>query len=158
MESPQTPDKPEARVPARVEIIPPGEGPDFVTTEEEVLQAEHGRARSRGTQGAWSPMRRLLSHVPGVTTLVAVWSYFNHSAAPFSHKVWIAAAAVYVLWPRDLIPELPLGLKGQIDDLAVVFGLISFLGSERLAPYRARARMWLKGRALSPYLDDEAEA
>lgn len=151
----------EARTPAHVEVIPPGEGPEFVTdgTEPVVLPAEHGRARPRAAQGSWSPMRRLLAHMPGVPTLVGLWSYFNHALTPFNHKLWIAAAAAYVVWPRDLLPELPLGLiRGGLDDVGVIVGLISFLGSERLAPYRLRARLWLKGRAPSPYFEDDEPA
>jgi uncharacterized membrane protein YkvA (DUF1232 family) len=141
------------RVPQRVEVIAPGEGPRFEPEDADVVPAEVGRARPRGRQPAWSPLRRLLAHVPGVPTLVGLWAYLHHDEAPLQHKLCIAMAAAYVVWPRDLLPELRLGLfRGNIDDAAVVIGLITFIGSERLAPYRKRAKAWLRGEAGSPYL------
>ena len=51
-------------------------------------------------------------------TLRLVWRLLRDSRVPLFPKLIILAAAIYVISPVDLIPDLILGL-GQLDDLGV---------------------------------------
>ena len=51
-------------------------------------------------------------------TLRLVWRLFADSRVPLFPKLILVAAAIYVISPIDLIPDLILGL-GQLDDLGV---------------------------------------
>ena len=51
-------------------------------------------------------------------TLRLVWRLLADSRVPIFPKLIILAAAIYVISPVDLIPDLILGL-GQLDDLGV---------------------------------------
>ncbi len=54
-----------------------------------------------------------------VRTLRLVWRLLNDSRVSFMPKLIIPAAALYVISPVDLIPDVILGL-GQLDDIGVV--------------------------------------
>jgi uncharacterized membrane protein YkvA (DUF1232 family) len=51
-------------------------------------------------------------------TLRLVWRLLRDSRVPIFPKLIILAAAIYVVSPVDLIPDLILGL-GQLDDLGI---------------------------------------
>ena len=51
-------------------------------------------------------------------TLRLVWRLLGDSRVPIFPKLIILAAAIYVISPVDLIPDLILGL-GQLDDLGI---------------------------------------
>lgn len=51
--------------------------------------------------------------------LVVLWRAFWHRSTPLVWKGAIALAAVYVVSPIDLIPEI-FGVFGIIDDLALI--------------------------------------
>jgi uncharacterized membrane protein YkvA (DUF1232 family) len=53
-----------------------------------------------------------------IRTLRLVWRLLGDSRVPIFPKLIILAAAIYVISPVDLIPDLILGL-GQLDDLGV---------------------------------------
>ncbi len=76
--------------------------------------------------------------------MLALWYYMNSERAPLRHKVSILATLAYFLVPLDAIPDI-LGPLGYTDDIAVALGLIGFIGSEVMHPYRLYARRWLKG-------------
>lgn len=62
-----------------------------------------------------------------VRTLQLVWRLMLDPRVPVLPKLIIPGAALYVLSPVDLMPDLILGL-GQVDDLAIVFfGIQLFL-------------------------------
>ncbi len=54
-----------------------------------------------------------------VRTLRLVWRLLNDSRVSILPKLIIPAAALYVISPIDLIPDVILGL-GQLDDIGVV--------------------------------------
>ncbi len=54
-----------------------------------------------------------------VRTLRLVWRLLNDSRVSILPKLIIPAAAIYVISPIDLIPDVILGL-GQLDDIGVV--------------------------------------
>lgn len=60
--------------------------------------------------------------------------------APLSSKLVIGAAILYVVWPFDLIPDIP--LIGWLDDGLIAYLLLQFatrlLPPELLATLRAR--------------------
>ncbi|OPZ07869.1 MAG: hypothetical protein BWZ08_01558 [candidate division BRC1 bacterium ADurb.BinA292] len=122
-----------------VEILPPADGP---------LTAQCSSA-PRPTP---HPLRYLFSYVPGVTTLVALWLYLLDEHASSLHKLSIVLTFLYFVWPLDLLKDLFVGL-GYLDDLAIFYGLVRFIGSETLRPYRLEARRWLRGLPpLNPHI------
>lgn len=48
------------------------------------------------------------------------WRLFTDQRVPMLVKAIPALAVVYLLWPVDLIPDLPIPIVGQLDDLAVM--------------------------------------
>jgi uncharacterized membrane protein YkvA (DUF1232 family) len=55
-----------------------------------------------------------------VRTLRLVWRLLVDSRVPLFPKLILLVAAIYVISPIDLIPDVILGL-GQMDDVAIVF-------------------------------------
>ena len=60
-----------------------------------------------------------------VRTLRLVWRLLNDSRVSILPKLIVPAAALYVISPVDLIPDVILGL-GQLDDIGVVVLAIAF--------------------------------
>ena len=126
----------------RMEIIPPAG--DGATNAPPAPCPGRGRSgRSAGGRALGS----LLALIPGVPTLVGLFFYLMDEEAPVRHRLAIAASFFYVIYPFDAIKDfwiihfIPIGYA---DDLAVLVGLIMFLGSKNLDPYRERARRWLR--------------
>lgn len=94
----------------------------------------------------WPKLKRVIARVPGLADVLALWYYLNSDLAPLKHKVSILATLAYFILPIDAIPDV-LGPLGYTDDIAVALGLIRFIGSEVMLPYRRYARLWLKGQA-----------
>lgn len=94
----------------------------------------------------WPKVKRIAAKVPGVSDVLALYFYMNSDVASLQHKASALASLAYFIIPIDLIPDI-LGPIGYVDDLAVVSGLIAFIGSEVMKPYRAYARKWLSGGA-----------
>lgn len=92
----------------------------------------------------WPKLKRVAAEVPGVSDLLALYYYMNSDQAPFQHKVAVVATLAYFIMPVDALPDF-FGALGYTDDLAVALGLIRFIGSEKMQPYRKYARRWLKG-------------
>jgi uncharacterized membrane protein YkvA (DUF1232 family) len=65
--------------------------------------------------------------------------------APAKHRLAVLGSFLYLLWPGDMMFDYFMGPLGLTDDLAVLWGLVMFLGSENLKPYRHVARRWLRG-------------
>ena len=61
-----------------------------------------------------SAMRDLVKHAR------LAWRLFTDQRVPMLVKVIPALAVVYLLWPVDLIPDFPIPIVGQLDDLAVM--------------------------------------
>lgn len=102
----------------------------------------------------WPKAKRIASKVPGVTDVVALAFYMNSARAPLQHKLSIAATLAYFVMPFDIIPDF-LGAFGYSDDLAVVAGLIAFIGSEAMKPYRVYAKKWLRGEVADTKADPD---
>jgi uncharacterized membrane protein YkvA (DUF1232 family) len=60
--------------------------------------------------------------------------YFRDPAASAFGKLFVLAAVAYVVWPMDLIPDVP--LIGWLDDLGVAGVAMAFL-SRVAGRYRA---------------------
>ncbi len=93
----------------------------------------------------WPKLKRVIAKVPGLADVLALYYYLNSERAPLRHKMSIVATLAYFILPIDAIPDF-LGPLGYTDDIAVALGLISFIGSEVMYPYRMYARKWLKGQ------------
>ena len=87
----------------------------------------------------------MLRLIPGATTALALWCYLMDEDAPAGHRLAILLSVLYLATPFDFVPEAALGLLGLADDAAVFMGLLSFVGSSALRPYRTQARRWLRG-------------
>lgn len=92
----------------------------------------------------WPKLKRTIGRVPGLADVLALWYYLNSDRAPWKHKLSIVATLAYFILPIDAIPDI-LGPLGYTDDIAVALGLIRFIGSDLMYPYRLYARKWLKG-------------
>jgi uncharacterized membrane protein YkvA (DUF1232 family) len=57
--------------------------------------------------------------------LAALVRYFRDPSASMFGKLFVLAAALYVVWPMDLIPDVP--LIGWLDDLGVAGVAMAFL-------------------------------
>ncbi len=127
----------------RIEIIPPVKVPragQAASDDATYLAQSPGRGR-----GARRGLKYMLSLIPGVTTLVGLWFYLLDDECPTTHKFLILLALFYLVWPLDIVPERFFAALGLVDDIAVLFMLVRFLGSETLRPYRREARRWLRG-------------
>jgi uncharacterized membrane protein YkvA (DUF1232 family) len=132
-------------------------------TEVEILESVHGGeliptrpASSSDSSGPLVPLPRragalriFFSCIPGIPSLVALYTYLMDDDAPSGHQLAILLSFLYFIWPLDLIKDFFLG-PGYIDDLAVFIGLLKFIGSENLRPYRTAARKWLRGEIEDP--------
>lgn len=97
---------------------------------------------NRVREGFWPKFKRIASKVPGSAEILALYFYLNSDVAPLQHKISIIATLAYFIMPFDLIPDfLPLGYT---DDVAAALGLIKFIGSDVMRPYRVYARKWLR--------------
>lgn len=92
----------------------------------------------------WPKLKRAIARVPGLSDVLALYYYLNSDRAPLRHKISILATLAYFILPIDAIPDF-LGPLGYTDDIAVALGLISFIGSDIMLPYRIYARRWLRG-------------
>ncbi len=63
--------------------------------------------------------------------------YLRDPKASLVGKLFVAAAAAYVVWPADLIPDVP--LVGWLDDLGVAGVALAYLGRV-VDPYRDGAK------------------
>ena len=110
----------------------------------------------RVEENFWPKIKRVAAKVPGVADVLALAFYMNSRHAPLEHKVSIMATLAYFVLPIDLIPDF-LGVIGYTDDIAVALGLIKFIGSEIMRPYRLYARRWLKGEVGDPPPEPEED-
>lgn len=124
----------EARKPTQVEIIPPPPGPP-----------NDGLQRRSEPTAPVSPLRRLLARVPGVPTLYGLGLYLMDDEGSDLHRFLILMMLLYFISPVDLLPDYLLGPLGFTDDLGMLMGLVRFIGSEQLEPYRDEARRRLRG-------------
>lgn len=92
----------------------------------------------------WPKFKRVCARVPGAADILALYYYMASGMAPVKHKLAIVATLAYFIMPIDAIPDF-LGPLGYTDDVAAAMGLIAFIGSGIMAPYRRHARKWLKG-------------
>lgn len=69
-----------------------------------------GKARRRSRA-------RAVMVVPTIGRMQALGRYFRDPSASFFGKAFVALAAAYVVWPLDLLPDVP--LVGWLDDLGV---------------------------------------
>lgn len=65
----------------------------------------------------------------------ALFRYFKDREASVFGKLFVLAAVFYVIWPADLIPDVP--VVGWLDDIGVMGIATAFL-SRVLARYRER--------------------
>lgn len=89
-------------------------------------------------------LRTLLTH-----TRVAV-RLFREPAVPALNKLMPAFAAVYLVWPLDIVPDL-LPILGQLDDLGVVLAAVQafiHLCPEEAAAFHRKAVS--EGRRYTP--------
>ncbi len=92
----------------------------------------------------WPKFKRICSRVPGAADILALYYYMASGAAPVKHKLSVVATLAYFIMPIDAIPDF-LGPLGYTDDVAAAMGLIAFIGTGVMAPYRKHARKWLRG-------------
>ena len=66
---------------------------------------------------------QLLRYLPQL--LKQSWLLFKDPQVPFLRKLLVSAASLgYLIWPLDLIPDLP--LFGQVDDFFLIFLLLNW--------------------------------
>lgn len=107
------------------------------------IPAEYDRERVEET--FWPKFKRVAAVVPGVADILALYYYMQSEKAPLQHKLSVLATLAYFIMPLDLIPDF-LGPIGYVDDIAVAMGLITFIGTDVMKPYRQYARKWLRGQ------------
>ena len=138
----------QVRKPSRIEIIPPDPKKASKAADSSQTDANLPATRSRVSPARYKGIKYLLSFLPGVTSLVALWIYMLDDDSPTSHKISIFLSILYLIYPGDLISEMVFGPLGFADDLAVFLGLVAFIGSDTLKPYRIQARRWLRGQPI----------
>lgn len=104
------------------------------------------RDPQRVKQDFWPKLKRTASKVPGVADILALYFYLNSDRAPVSHKISIVATLAYFIMPMDVVPDFLGPLLGYTDDVALALGLIRFIGSDVMRPYRVYSRRWLRGQ------------
>jgi uncharacterized membrane protein YkvA (DUF1232 family) len=72
--------------------------------------------------------------VPSVGRVRALVRFFKDRDASILGKLFVLAAAFYVVWPADLIPDVP--VIGWLDDIGVM-GLATAYLSRVIGKYRA---------------------
>ncbi len=75
--------------------------------------------RLRGRPIPWGTLLRWLPRAPRVVRLYA--RLLRDRRVPRGPKLLLAAAALYLLSPVDLVPELAFSLFGVADDLALLW-------------------------------------
>lgn len=135
----------------RMEVIPPNrqhrrDQGTKAYAEDRAVGPAHPQSANRPRR---HPILVTLSYVPGVTSLVALWFYMLDEEAPASHKLAILGSFAYLIWPKDIIGDLIKPFVGYMDDVAIFIGLVKFIGSETLKPFRKQARCWLRGKPLA---------
>jgi uncharacterized membrane protein YkvA (DUF1232 family) len=126
-------------------------------TKVEVLTAAEARRRlregARAENGELMPgarkrpmLKRLLAGVPGVPTVYGLWIYLMDDNAPDLQRLMILSMFLYVVFPTDFLPEALFGPLGLTDDIAVFWGLLKFIGSDKLKPYREEAKRRLRAK------------
>lgn len=73
--------------------------------------------------------------VPSVGRLRALVRFFKDGNASILGKLFVLAAAFYVVWPADLIPDVP--VIGWLDDLGVM-GLATAYLTRVISRYRGQ--------------------
>lgn len=71
--------------------------------------------------------------VPSIGRLRALARFFKDRNASILGKLFVLAAAFYVVWPADLIPDVP--FIGWLDDIGVM-GLATAYLSRVISRYR----------------------
>ena len=92
-------------------------------------------------------------------TLRLVWRLLADSRVPIFPKLIILAAAIYVISPIDLIPDLILGL-GQLDDLGIAMlaiGVFIQLCPPAIVDEHRRAIAAESGGSVEPHDDETIE-
>lgn len=74
--------------------------------------------------------------VPSIGRLRALGRFFRDRNASIFGKLFVLAAAFYVVWPADLIPDVP--FIGWLDDIGVM-GLATAYLSRVIARYRGES-------------------
>lgn len=115
------------------------------------IPADYDEARVRAE--FWPKLKRFAARVPGLSDVLSLWFYLRSGKAPQAHKVSILATLAYFVMPLDLIPDW-FGALGLTDDVAAALGMIAFLGSETMRPYRALAKRWLAKKSGADGADD----
>lgn len=116
-----------------------------------------GYTRKRVEKSFWPKLKRVAGSVPGVADILALYYYMNSDLAPAKHKVSIVLTLAYFIMPLDALPDF-IGALGYVDDVAVALGLIRFIGSGVMKPYRIHARKWLRGEVPRDEKKGPAEA
>jgi uncharacterized membrane protein YkvA (DUF1232 family) len=75
-----------------------------------------------------------------------VWAMVRDARTPASAKLMVAGAALYLLSPIDVIPDVLVGI-GWVDDLAVVSGLLALAYKLLPADLHAELRAKVNGAA-----------
>jgi len=132
----------------KVEIMDSSSRPDHFSATTRTSKSGSTGPPTRVTRGAGG-LKRFFRCIPGVPSIVALYSYLLDDDAPTRHKLAILGSFLYFIWPGDLISDLFLG-PGYVDDLAVFWGLLQFIGSDNLQPYRDAAKKWLRGEIDDP--------
>jgi uncharacterized membrane protein YkvA (DUF1232 family) len=73
--------------------------------------------------------------VPSIGRLRALVRFFKDGNASILGKLFVLAAAFYVVWPADLIPDVP--VIGWLDDIGVM-GLATAYLTRVIAKYRVQ--------------------
>lgn len=75
--------------------------------------------------------------VPSIGRVRALARFFKDGNASIFGKLFVLAAVFYVVWPADLIPDVP--FIGWLDDIGVM-GLATAYLSRVIAKYRVGGR------------------
>lgn len=83
-----------------------------------------------------STMRAVRPSRQKLGRLTAFFRYLRDPSASVLGKLFVVFAAAYVVWPADLIPDVP--IVGWLDDLGVASVALAYLGHV-VGRYRAPA-------------------
>lgn len=72
-------------------------------------------------------MARSLARRPRLGAFAALATYFRDPHASFFGKLFVVIAALYVVWPLDLIPDVA-PVVGWLDDLGIMGLALGHLG------------------------------
>ena len=96
----------------------------------------------RVRRGFWSHLKRFAGRIPFAEDLVAAYHCAMDPATPFKVRGTLLAALAYFVLPFDFLPDM-IALIGFSDDLAVLMGAISMVGSHMRPEHYERARATL---------------